>query len=76
MTDAPRRPRTLPALSRARYFDAGTVEQARALSSVAAECAVGGSRHERLVGPHPRWAASRVQRQFDGVVARLDNGKA
>jgi aromatic ring-cleaving dioxygenase len=58
------------------YFDAGTVEQARALCQrVADECSVAMGRvHERLVGPHPRWSCQLAfgRDRFDAVIALLD----
>jgi|KBSMisStandDraft_5_1062788.scaffolds.fasta_scaffold788926_2 DOPA 4,5-dioxygenase len=78
MTDAPRRPKNLYERYHAHvYFDAGTVEQARALCQrVAAEHSVAMGRvHEKLVGPHPRWSCQLAfdREQFDGVVTQLDS---
>ncbi len=58
------------------YFDADTVEQARALCQhVAAECSVAMGRvHERLVGPHPRWSCQLAfdRDQFAAVIGLLE----
>lgn len=80
MSDSPRRPENLYRQYHAHvYFDAGTIDQARALCHrVAAECSVAMGRvHERLVGPHPRWSCQLAfdAEQFDAVVARLDRDR-
>ena len=58
------------------YFDAATLEQARALCErVAAECSVSlGRLHERPVGPHPCWSCQLAfdRSQFDAVIGRLE----
>jgi DOPA 4,5-dioxygenase len=58
------------------YFDAATVERARALCRAAAERfgAVMGRVHERPVGPHPRWSCQLAfdARQFDQLIPWLD----
>lgn len=58
------------------YFDAATVQQARALCEEAGrlfQVAVGRV-HEKNVGPHPRWSCQIAfsARQFDQVVPWLD----
>ncbi len=73
----PRRPvNAHPAYHAHVYFDAGTVDQARALCEQAGrqfQVAVGRV-HERNVGPHPRWscqlAFSAVE--FDRIVPWLE----
>ena len=78
MSDAPRRPENVYQRYHAHvYFDAGTVEQARALCQrVAADypAVAMGRVHERLVGPHPRWSCQLAfgNEQFDAVIARLE----
>ncbi len=58
------------------YFDAATVERARALCRAAAERfgAVMGRVHERPVGPHPRWSCQLAfdARQFHQLIPWLD----
>jgi len=81
MTAAPRRPENVyPRYHAHVYFDAGTVERARALCQrVAAECpsVAMGRVHEKLVGPHPRWSCQLAfdSAQFDAVIARLERGR-
>lgn len=58
------------------YFDAATVEQARALCQEAGrlfKVAVGRV-HERNVGPHPRWSCQLAfaAGEFDRIVPWLD----
>ena len=58
------------------YFDARSVEQARALCEQAAAKfgVVMGRVHEKLVGPHPRWSCQLAfdSRQFDALVPWLE----
>ena len=58
------------------YFDAKTVEQARALCQQAADTfgVTMGRVHEKLVGPHPHWSCqlSFDSQQFDGLIPWLD----
>jgi len=58
------------------YFDANTVEQARALCQGAADRfgVVMGRVHEKLVGPHPHWSCQLAfdSQQFDGLIPWLD----
>ena len=58
------------------YFDAETVEQARALCERAAAefGVVMGRVHEKLVGPHPRWSCQLAfdSKQFDGLIPWLE----
>ena len=58
------------------YFDAKTVDQARALCREAAEKfgVTMGRVHEKLVGPHPHWSCqlSFDSKQFDGLIPWLD----
>ena len=58
------------------YFDADTVDQARALCEEAGrnfQVAVGRV-HEKLVGPHPRWSCQLAfsAAEFDRLVPWLD----
>lgn len=58
------------------YFDAETVEQARALCQQAASRfgIAMGRVHEKLVGPHPRWSCQLAfdSTQFDALIPWLD----
>jgi aromatic ring-cleaving dioxygenase len=73
----PRRPRNIHKAYHAHvYFDARTVDQARALCEEAGrrfKVAVGRV-HEKNVGPHPRWSCQLAfsAAQFDEVVPWLD----
>ena len=62
------------------YFDAGSVEQARALCAEAARLfnVAVGRVHEKLVGPHPRWSCQLAfsAADFDRVVPWLDEHRA
>ena len=74
---APRRPENVYERYHAHvYFDAQTIDRARALCErVAAECAVAMGRvHERAVGPHPFWSCQLAfdRAQFDAVIGRLE----
>ncbi len=81
MSDPPRRPENVYQRYHAHvYFDADTVEQARALCQRVADerpSVAMGRVHERLVGPHPRWSCQLAfgSEQFDAVIARLDAGR-
>ena len=71
------RPRNVHAKYHAHvYFDAQTVDQARALCEEAARRfgAVMGRVHEKLVGPHPHWSCQLAfdSAQFDGLIPWLD----
>ncbi|HEY4959081.1 MAG TPA: DOPA 4,5-dioxygenase family protein [Caldimonas sp.] len=61
------------------YFDAETIDRARALCErVATECAVAMGRvHERPVGPHPFWSCQLAfdRAQFDAVIGRLERDR-
>lgn len=76
-TPAPRRPVNAHAAYHAHvYFDAGTVEQARALCAEAGrlfKVAVGRV-HEKNVGPHPRWSCQLAfsAAEFDRIIPWLD----
>lgn len=73
----PRRPVNLhPAYHAHVYFDAATVDQARALVEEAGrrfKVAVGRV-HEKNVGPHPRWSCQLAfaADQFDTLIPWLD----
>ena len=58
------------------YFDASSVDQARALcEEAAAKFGVKMGRvHEKLVGPHPRWSCQLAfdSKQFDSLIPWLD----
>lgn len=58
------------------YFDARTVEQARALCQQAADQfgVVMGRVHQKLVGPHPHWSCQLVfdSKRFDALIPWLD----
>ncbi|RPI45945.1 MAG: 4,5-dioxygenase [Betaproteobacteria bacterium] len=58
------------------YFDARTIEQARALCQQAAGLfgVAMGRVHEKLVGPHPHWSCqlSFDSTQFDRLIPWLD----
>jgi aromatic ring-cleaving dioxygenase len=58
------------------YFDADTVDQARALCLDAGRLfgVQVGRVHERLVGPHPRWSCQLAfdSSQFDRLIPWLD----
>lgn len=74
---SPARPRNVHERYHAHvYFDAATIEQARALCRAAAERfgAVMGRVHERRVGPHPYWSCQLAfdSRQFDTLIPWLD----
>lgn len=73
----PRRPVNIhPAYHAHIYFDAGTVEQARALRDEAGRLfnVALGRVHEKLVGPHPRWSCQLAfaAAEFDRIVPWLD----
>jgi DOPA 4,5-dioxygenase len=59
------------------YFDARTVEQARALCQQAAALfhVDMGRVHEKLVGPHPHWSCQLAfdNTQFDDLIPWLDD---
>jgi aromatic ring-cleaving dioxygenase len=73
----PRRPvNTLPAYHAHVYFDAATIDQARALVEDAGrqfKVAVGRV-HEKNVGPHPRWSCQIAfsAKEFDRLIPWLD----
>jgi aromatic ring-cleaving dioxygenase len=73
----PQRPQNIhPAYHAHVYFDAGTVDQARALVEEAGrrfKVAVGRV-HEKNVGPHPRWSCQLAfaADQFDTLIPWLD----
>lgn len=74
---SPARPRNVHERYHAHvYFDAATIEQARALCRAAAERfgAVMGRVHERRVGPHPHWSCQLAfdSHQFDALIPWLD----
>ncbi|WP_298923527.1 DOPA 4,5-dioxygenase family protein [uncultured Ramlibacter sp.] len=58
------------------YFDAASVEQARALATQAGELfkAQVGRVHEKEVGPHPRWSVQLAfsGQTFDALIPWLD----
>lgn len=58
------------------YFDAATVDQARALCQQAGQLfkVAVGRVHERNVGPHPRWSCQLAfgAAEFDRIVPWLD----
>jgi DOPA 4,5-dioxygenase len=58
------------------YFDAGTLEQARALCEQAAQRfgVAMGRVHQKPVGPHPHWSCqlSFDSKQFGGLIPWLD----
>jgi DOPA 4,5-dioxygenase len=73
----PRRPVNVHAAYHAHvYFDAGTMEQARALCEEAGRLfkVSVGRVHAKLVGPHPRWSCQLAfsAAEFDRVVPWLD----
>jgi len=73
----PRRPVNIhPAYHAHIYFDAGTVEQARALREEAGRLfnVALGRVHEKLVGPHPSWSCQLAisAAEFDRIVPWLD----
>jgi aromatic ring-cleaving dioxygenase len=78
---APRRPVNLHSAYHAHvYFDAATVDQARALCEDAGrqfKVAVGRV-HERNVGPHPRWSCQLAfaAAEFDKIVPWLEAHRA
>jgi aromatic ring-cleaving dioxygenase len=74
---APRRPENVYENYHAHvYFDAATIDRARALCQrVAADSSAAMGRvHERPVGPHPRWSCQLAfdRSQFDAVVGQLE----
>jgi len=73
----PRRPQNIHKAYHAHvYFDADTVEQARALTQEAGRLfkVQVGRVHQQLVGPHPRWSCQLAfaAAEFDKLIAWLD----
>ena len=73
----PRRPQNIHKAYHAHlYFDAGSVEQARALAQEAGGLfkVQVGRVHEQLVGPHPRWSCQLAfsAAEFDKLIPWLD----
>jgi aromatic ring-cleaving dioxygenase len=77
----PRRPLNIHKAYHAHlYYDAGTLEQARALAQEAGRLfkVQVGRVHEQLVGPHPAWSCQLAfgASEFDRIIPWLDEHRA